>query len=412
MLHGQRFLFDRKDIVLVRNPRQGLPKLFECEGLLRYWKRIAEFAPKPTPMNSREHRCRKCGQPFQVLGTAGAIRCPHCGAWEADPDPPVEKLKHTALALLRRARKGFQGLRRDLRQMDLKREILPFDERNTRGLSRDFVFWAVIFLGIVPLLIVTIEGTDTQLTLFALFFAMVWGVIFKRFILNDEESWHLPIVALLFTGILGIALLLLFYRFMPEAYLTLPDHDHPFLSLLGFVLQVGVWEELVKALPLLLVLKLKPEKVAPLHLVTIGVFSGLGFAAFENLSYGKQAVESTHSMAEFFGSEGLEVGVQRAMIITMLRALSLIFCHAVFSGVVAYFVAKALLEGERMGAHVVVGIAAASLLHGLYDWLAVYQSTLAALLAGLSFAMFYGYLSRLKAALLLRAETPDALPGG
>ncbi|RMF31334.1 MAG: PrsW family intramembrane metalloprotease [Bacteroidetes bacterium] len=364
-------------------------------------------------MSPRTLQCRQCGQHFQESGPGDeqAVRCPHCGHEFSPLETPLGKLEHALRTRLAGLRTGLAQLARDIGEMDLRHEILPFDERNVRGLSRDFVFWAVIFLGIVPLLIVTIEGTDAQLTLFALFFALVWGVIFKRFILNDDQGWQWPLAALFFTGIAGIGLLLLLYRFFPEGYLALPDHESPLLSLLGFVFQVGVWEELIKALPLLLVLRLTRGRLSPLHLVTIGVFSGLGFAAFENLSYGEKAVASTHSMAEFFGEEGLSAGVQRAMIITMLRALSLVFCHAVFSGIVAYFVAKALLEGEKMGAHVVVGIAAASILHGLYDWLAVFQSTLAALLAGLSFAMFYGYLSRLKVALLLKADIPEALPG-
>jgi RsiW-degrading membrane proteinase PrsW (M82 family) len=189
----------------------------------------------------------------------------------------------------------------------------------------------------------------------------------------------------------------------------MPDSENKLISLFGYVLQVGVWEEMCKALPLFLLVRWQKEQVSPIHLVTVGVFSGLGFAAFENLHYGENAVLSTYSLTRDYGMQGLVTGVQNAMVITMLRAVSLVFCHAVFSGIVAYFIATALLRKERIGALIVLGIGVASVLHGLYDWFAGIQPTIAALLAGFSFALFYGYLSKLKSMQqLYQASTPTS----
>ena len=49
-----------------------------------------------------------------------------------------------------------------------------------------------------------------------------------------------------------------------------------------------------------------------------------------------------------------------------------------------------------MGALIIVGILVAAVLHGAYDGLTGLQMTLAAAMAGFSFVLFYGYLSKLR----------------
>jgi RsiW-degrading membrane proteinase PrsW (M82 family) len=315
-------------------------------------------------------------------------------------EPPFRQSakKSAQQNILEESAKQAKVIFNDLKSISFAEEVLPIDSNNVQVLITDFVFWAVTLLGIVPLLIVTVEDSYAQLTLFALFFAAVWGVIFKRFILNDGGSVKWPVGSLFFTGIIGIWLLLFVYRiFLPDFYLNMADSQNSIVSLFGFIFQVGVWEEAFKALPLLIYIKMqRGKRYDPRHLVTIGVFSGLGFAAFENLHYGENAVASTYSLTRDYGVEGLVSGVQNAMVITMLRAVSLVFCHAVFSGIVAYFVATAMIRRERVGALIVLGIGVAAVLHGLYDWFAGIQPTIGALLAGFSFALFYGYLSKLR----------------
>ncbi|MGB3226919.1 MAG: PrsW family glutamic-type intramembrane protease [Saprospiraceae bacterium] len=284
----------------------------------------------------------------------------------------------------------------DLKAIPIRQEVIPIDHTNINLLLKDFIFWAVTLLGIIPLLIITVRQPSAQLTMFALFFAFVWGVIFKRFIINDNGTKNLAIPALFFTGIVGIGSLLFIYRFLPDFILQLADSSNLLISLLGYVLQVGICEELIKSLPIFIAIKWFNKDIGHLSLITIGVFSGLGFAAFENLHYGDNAINSTYAKAMNYGVEGLVSGVQNAMVTVMLRSLSLVFCHAVFSGIVAYFITTALIRKEKMGALIVLGFMVAATLHGFYDWFAGIQPTIAALIAGLSFALFYGYLIKLK----------------
>ena len=349
--------------------------------------------------------CSHCGEPIELddVFAGRQIKCPYCfnvltvpgGAPEAEPPP--DKSAKTAEDLLASGARQARTVLNDLREISFKEEVLPIDGSNVSSLLTDFVFWAVTLLGIIPLLIVTVQNSSTQLTMFALFFAFVWGVILKRFVPNDRGSWKWPGAALFFTCIAGMWILLLISRLLlPGFYLHLADSANPVVSLFGYIFQVGIWEEFFKAIPLFLLLRWGPKNIRPLHLVTIGVFSGLGFAAFENLNYGENAVFSAYSLTRDYGVEGLVTGVQNAMVVTMLRAVSLVFCHAVWSGIVAYFIATAMLRKERVGALIVIGILVAAVLHGFYDWLAGIQPTVAALLAGFSFALFYGYLSKLK----------------
>ncbi len=317
--------------------------------------------------------------------------------------PPIQQLESTAKVaevgqkVLKTGAGQAHAIFDDLKTISFKEEVLPIDATNLAALAKDFVFWAVTLLGIVPLLIVSMQGIDSQLTLFALFFAAVWGVIMKMFVMRDESSWTLPVAAIFFTGIIGLFVLITIYRYLlPDFYLQMSDSESPLVSLFGYIFQVGVWEELCKALPVVLFLWWRKDKAHPMALVGIGVFSGLGFAAFENLQYGERAIMTADYLAETYGVEGLVAGVQSAMVTTMLRSLSLVFCHAIWAGIAAYFIAVASIERRRVGALIIVGILVAAVLHGTYDWLTGLQMTMAAATAGFSFVLFYGYLSKLR----------------
>lgn len=163
---------------------------------------------------------------------------------------------------------------------------------------------------------------------------------------------------------------------------------------------MGIWEELCKIMPVLMYVgwkKMRKSDISPSAILTIGVFSGLAFAAFENVEYAKLSVLRSFELTSKYGADGLAEGVKGAMITVMLRALSLVFCHAVWCGIFSCFIAVATATGRRWGALLLVGLGVSSILHGLYDWLLSVNDTLAALTAGFSFMLFYAYVAKLKA---------------
>ena len=315
----------------------------------------------------------------------------------------IEELNPKAKDFVNKSKEHAGKVFQDLKSIQFKDEIIPIDSRNFGVITKDFVFWSVSLLGILPLFIATISSKHTQITIFSWFFAFVWGVIFKVFILKNKDPWKQPVMSLFFTGVIGVAILLISYQYiLPHWYLNLSESDNQIISLCGYIFQTGLNEELLKAFPILIIIYLSKGRVNPLSIVAMGVFSGLGFAAFENIGYEHKAVNSTIRITANFGDEGTAYAVQSAMITTMLRSISLVFCHATWSGIVGYFIAAALIRREKIIALSLVGLGVASTLHGAYDWLQGMQQTLAALIAGFSFVLFYGYLSKLESMVSLQ----------
>ena len=309
-------------------------------------------------------------------------------AMPANAGAALESAKHHATSFLA-----------DLKSLNFREEVVPIDATNLAILLRDYVFWGVALLGIVPLLIGTL-GPDYQLTTFALFFAILWGVVFKYFIVRGSQTWPILLVSLFTTGIGGIFLLFTLYdHVLPAAYLNLSMSESGLVRLFGFIVQVGICEESCKSLPIFGYLLWKRRQADASTVVLIGVFSGLGFAAFENIDYSDRSIARTIEMTQQRGAFGLIDGTADAMVNVMLRSLSLVFCHAVWSGIVGYFLAMAWLTGKRRGALFLVGLLTASVLHGIYNWLSavLLQPTFSAFVVAASFMLFYAYLSKLRA---------------
>jgi len=281
----------------------------------------------------------------------------------------------------------------DLRHMDFRAEIIPIDGSNLQRLLSDVTFWGVALLGIVPLIINSITNPELQLTGLNLFFAALWAVIFKHFVIKDETSWKLPIVALFFTGFIGIPILLFAFAQLPTAYMELPASKSYLVSLFGFVFNVGVCEELCKFLPVIGYILWKRSNADPMTIVLVGIFSGLGFAAFENVIKSSQIILSTLNVKN---TTEAAIQVQGGIIMAMTRSLSCVFGHAVYSGIFAYFLATALVTGRRWGALFLVGLLVAATIHGAYDWLCGVQPVIAALWTGIAFMLFYGYIAKLR----------------
>ena len=296
----------------------------------------------------------------------------------------------------------------DLRTIDFKSEVLPIDEHSFALIKKDFVFWAVTLLAVVPLILVTLNDTQSQLTGFCLFFAAIWGLVFKRFVVEETSGWTLPIAALFFTGIVGINLLLFLYKFLPDSYLKLSESDNATGRLIGSVFQTGIFEELCKVIPVIAYLLWKRRDAQPMTIVLIGVFSGLGFSAFENLQYANRAVIRSANLTGDFGPEGLQEGVKGAMVNVMLRSMSSVFGHAVYSGIFAYFIASGFLTGKRRVALFLVGLLVAASVHGLYNWFWTVQTTLPAIVTAVGFMLFYAYLTKLRLLIASASVTTEA----
>jgi protease PrsW len=282
----------------------------------------------------------------------------------------------------------------DLRTLNFWEEIVPIDSSNFGRMLRDPVILAVIGAAISPLVIITLRS-DLQLTAFAILFAFVWGMVFKHYIVRASVSWKILFSALFCTGIIGTRAALQLSRLHVDVALS-PD---VLVSLFGFIFGVGICEESCKILPVIAYLLWKRRNADPKTCILIGVFSGLGFAAFENLHFQGNDIEDAILKTNVLGEYGLREGVRGAMVDAMLRSLSLVFCHALWTGVFAYFLSVAFLTGRRYMALALAGLAVSATMHGVYDWLivCVKQQTFAAAVMAVTFVLFYAYLIKLQA---------------
>ena len=295
----------------------------------------------------------------------------------------------------------------DLRSMDFKAEIAPIDSNIFALIKKDFAFWAVSLLAIIPLVLVTLNDTQSQLTGFLLFFAAIWGVIFKKFILDETSGWLLPIITLFFTGIAGIRSLLFIYEYLPEFYMKLSSSENTLVAFFGGIFQTGVCEELCKIVPVLIYIYWKRKEAKPLTIVLIGVFSGLGFAAFENMHYANRAVLRSAYLTDSLGAAGLQEGVTSAMVNVLLRSMSSVFGHAIYSGIFSYFIALGHITRNRRVALGVVGLLVAATAHGLYNSFWLVQNTLPAVVTAAAFMLFYAYLTKLRLVMASRENVPE-----
>ena len=388
-------------------------------------------------------QCPHCQQRLSAeanqLGTA--MKCPSCEAdlqvpsppakteteiappqQEADPSEPLGNDQHTAhqsgvQAAAQSPQRSFElpqsiksiasrkqaaAIVDDLRSMDFKAEIAPIDANIFGLIKKDFVFWAVSILGIAPLILVTLNDTQSQLTGFLLFFAAIWGVIFKKFIVDENSSWLLPTVAFFFTGIIGIRGLLFIHEYLPDFYMALPNADNIFMSFIGGIFQTGFSEELCKIAPVLIYVYWKKRDAQPLTIVLIGVFSGLGFAAFENMHYANSAVQRSARLTINHGAAGLQEGVTAAMVNVLLRSMSSVFGHSIYSGIFSYFIALGHITRKRRVALALVGLLVAATVHGLYNSFWRVQNTLPAIVTAAAFMLFYAYLTKLRLVMVSR----------
>ena len=289
----------------------------------------------------------------------------------------------------------------DLNRHNFDAAVFPLGFSNFSCLTRDPFFWGIIFLGVGPLLICTFDNVQIQSTGMAFFFAALWGFVFKILIAKNESGYGLSLVAFFFTGIIGIATLTVLLRYLPVWYVMLPVSPHVFIRLIGSIVQTGITEEFCKFVPAGLYLLWKRREAKPLMIVWVAICSALGFAAFENLLYANaiaaNAEKAATSLSWFsaFLPQANNV-IHEAMLTYVLRLLSCVFGHAVYSGIFACFVAVAFVTGRRVVILCCLGLLIAAAFHGIYNWFCEVQPTFAAASSAAAFVLFYGYLIKLR----------------
>jgi RsiW-degrading membrane proteinase PrsW (M82 family) len=253
----------------------------------------------------------------------------------------------------------------------------------------------VLAPGVLPLFFVTVQGAEQQLVGLTMFFAIFWGVAFWKFVIGGNLSLRLPLAAFLFAGIVGIPLIAwLGGETREEWYKTALETESAVTLFVAQLLIAGLPEELMKAVPVIAYLFFYRSQSKPFLAVLIGVFSALGFAAFENVSYHDRFV--THAIEGYAYSDGDPAAVKHTFSMLFARTFSTVFMHALTTGIFAYFLAVASISTNRLVALPLIGYAIAALGHTFYNTFITLQPTVALVVLVLMYVVFCAELEKLR----------------
>ncbi len=189
-----------------------------------------------------------------------------------------------------------------------------------------------------------------------------------------------------------LRLFIWFFRDILPGAITTDDQVLSFpVQLIGMFFGAGLMEELLKALPLFLILGLglglKPRQrdhwgiVEPLDGILLGAASAIGFTMLETLGqYVPAMVQDTQLQA------GLELSQLRGLQLLIPRLLGTISGHMAYSGYFGYFIGLSVLRPTYRWQILIVGYITASGLHALWNTMGGVSPVLLAIVGMLSYA--------------------------
>jgi RsiW-degrading membrane proteinase PrsW (M82 family) len=215
----------------------------------------------------------------------------------------------------------------------------------------------------------------------ALYFSIIWGLfffyLFKTPQIKTRTTISLFFILQLFVFILWDILQLPSFPGINILYACI-EADSVFVRAFGFIFGVGVLEETVKAIPLLLIIRRAKEPYIPQSLVFYGLMSGIAFGVFEGVQY-QMTINK-------------ELDYSNAFFMNLARLTSLPFLHAIWAGIAGYFIAFANLYPKYRLSLYFLAIFIPAVIHGLYDTLG--WSILGLLLTLLSVILLMSYLKQ------------------
>jgi RsiW-degrading membrane proteinase PrsW (M82 family) len=231
----------------------------------------------------------------------------------------------------------------------------------------------IITVAFVILMFVSIGNSELFNLLLASYISGI-AYFFVYQLCGKQKPWWLLVGAALITVLILASPLLevfvfVFRRVLPGAISKDLASQNFLLALVRMFFGAGLMEELVKAIPILLMygigMRLRSpwrEKIGvwePLDGILLGTASAIGFTLFETLG---QYVPSAISDLTFQGQGDL-VGLQ----LLIARILGAISGHMAYSGYLGYFIGLSVLKPARRWQILGVGYLTASVLHALWN---------------------------------------------
>jgi RsiW-degrading membrane proteinase PrsW (M82 family) len=232
--------------------------------------------------------------------------------------------------------------------------ILPNDSFSFRNFKNDNKLLLISIIGLAPVLLIKLTSSSVfTFYAIALYFSSIWGLFyFELFKTNQVKiKKALSIFFIVQLSIFVLVFLLDINRFNP--FYKLLDSNSILNRIVGFVFGVGVFEELIKILPVYFFIKYVKEPQIPQTVVFYGLISGIGFGVFEGVVY-QINVNS-------------QLGYNESFFMNIARLTSLPFLHSVWTGISAYFLSFSFINPTKRYALWFLAILIPAIIHGLYD---------------------------------------------
>jgi RsiW-degrading membrane proteinase PrsW (M82 family) len=215
----------------------------------------------------------------------------------------------------------------------------------------------------------------------SLYFSIIWGLFFFYFFktsqINTKTTIALFFILQVFVFIIWDILRFPAWPGISLLY-DLTESNYFIFRSIGFILGVGLLEETVKAIPLLLIVYKAKEPYVPQSLVFYGLMSGIAFGVFEGVQYQT--------------SINTQLDYANAFFMNVARLTSLPFLHAIWTGMAGYFIAFANLYPKYRRSLYFLAIFVPAVIHGLYDTLG--WNILGLLLTLMSVILLMSYLKQ------------------
>lgn len=256
--------------------------------------------------------------------------------------------------------------------------IFPKDDMERHHLMEDkrLLILAIVGLSLSIIMLLPIGG---YLVFYAvsLYFATIWGLFFSYFFRTRQISKG-KAVSTFFLTQLGVFII---FSGLNELNFFYNFTSAPFpLSILGYILGIGLTEEFAKMIPLLVLERRAREPQLPQTMVFYGLMAGIAFGVFEGVQYQT--------------SINIRADYTTAFVLNIARLTSLPFLHAVWAGICGYFVSMAGLYPQYRKSLYVLALAIPATLHGLYDLFAGGFYLISLVIAFLSVFLLMAYLRR------------------
>lgn len=268
--------------------------------------------------------------------------------------------------------------------------VFPYQQVFDPDLYKSNVVRILLCFGLFPWIISSFASTRSSLSdiawILGIYYAFIWGIVLHNLIKPANFSLKLAVQCVFFTAFVGIPLILFIQRVPPFSLLYKATESSNIVGqLLGFVLGVGLLEEICKGIPVYLFLYKQDKLTEPLSPAFYGAMSGLGFAIAEGAHY---------SLIYASDVLGGQINITGHVLLTTVRFISLPLIHAIWAGIVGYFIGLAAINPSRKKPIIFIGVVVAAVLHGLYN---TFTSSLIGLgILAFSILLFVTYLRRSK----------------